>query len=353
MLDPDRTRPTLAVLAFGLLAAGPAHGLEVRKEWGPVAAPERGVFVEVVPRQDGSVLAATGDAVFSLDPGGQVALRGKGDRAILDPDGKAFGLWQKESFQVFEAGGQRLGSLPAPLLSTFKLAPGGELVYAPRVAVRREFGWVENVRLLRPDGTPTADFPAAGLEISRLPKDRIVYTLPGSLVARALDGKELWSAKLQVHKFESAGERTILVRRYVPGEVIHLDKGQRVAEAKVEGVVWNLAISPDGRSSAATTRTILYLFRDGRQTGMARLPVSYANSLDVSDRGEALVGGQDPRAKGRILLYRSNGTPLWQGEGATDRGAYRPGVRFAPGGDRFLVLEERGLSSFEILRSQP
>ena len=347
--------PRLALATALALAAAPGSGagVQVQKAWGPVAAPQGAAWLEAAPRADGSVLAATGNAVFSLAPGGTAKLLRSGDRAVLDPIGDAFGLWVKETFQVFDAAGAPLGALPAPPFSRFRLSPGGKLVYAPRIAVRREEPWVESVRLLRPDGAAGAEFAAPGLDISRLDADRIVYTLPASLVARALDGKEVWSAELGVHKFESAADRTILVPRYVPGRVVHLEAGKRVAESPVEGVVWNLAIAAGGHLSAATTQTLLYVFVDGRRTAQVRLPVAYANSLDVSARGGVLVGGQGPQGEGLLLLYDRQGTLLWRGEAGVDRGAYRPAVRFAPTGTRFVAREQRGLTVYDLIGGQP
>jgi hypothetical protein len=341
-----------ALLTLASASAGASPGVQVRKAWGP-AGPPTGVVVDAAPRQDGSVLAASGSAVFSFDVAGRVRSVAEGGAAVLDPSGQTCGIQRDDAFLIFDASGQPLGSLPALPHSLFKLALGGRAVYAPRIVLRREFGVVEDARLLRPDGTRLADFAARGLEISRLLEDRLVSTLPDSLQAHALDGTELWSVRLQVHKFESAGERTILVRRYVPGEVLHFDRGQRLSEAKVEGVVWNLAISPDSHVSAATTRTALSVFRDGKLTARVRLPVAYANSVAVSDRGEVLVGGQDAKGAASILLYDLQGDLLWSGSGGQDSAAYRPSVRFFPGGDRFLVIERQGLTAYDVSRSQP
>ncbi len=347
------------VVGAAVTAGAAIPGVQVRKAWGPVRAPEGGVFVEIAPRADGGLLAATGNQVSSIDSDGRMALLGgkdrgdRVDRAVLDPAGRAFGLREQGSFQVFDPRDGRRGSLPAPPVSIFKLVPGGALVYAPRVELRREEEWVEAVRFVRPDGTVAAEFPASGLESSRLLPDRIVYSLPDSLEARGLDGGELWRARLQVHKFESARNRTILVPRQVPGQVIHLEKGQRLTEERVEGIVWNLAIAPGSRFSAATTQTILYLFQDGRNAATVRLPVTYANSLDVSDRGEALVGGQGRQGDAQLFLYAADGTLLWRGQAGADRNGWRPAVRFSPGGDRFLVLESQGITAYDIVRSQP
>ncbi len=352
-------RPTLLSLALATLAAipaGAAPGVQVHRAWTSAVPPSGappGQLVDAAPRPDGSVLAATGDAVFDVDAAGQARPVARGGAVVLDPSGRAFGLRRDDALQLFDAAGQPLGALPAEPHALFKLAPGGRVVYAPRIVLRREFGVVEDARLVRPDGTRLAEFPAPGLEISRLLADRLVYALPDTLRARALDGAELWSLRVPAHKFEVAGERTILVRRHVPGEVLHFERDQRLSAARVEGVVWNLAIAPGARFSAATTRTTLTVFRDGTSTATVRLPVAYANSVDVSDRGDALVGGQDEKGVAALLLYDAQGTLLWHGQGGQDRAAYRPAVRFFPDGERFLVIERQTLTAYDLLRSQP
>ncbi|HEX6862430.1 MAG TPA: calcium-binding protein, partial [Thermoanaerobaculia bacterium] len=328
---------------------------DVKKAWGdaPVVAPGGEVFVDAAPRPGGGFLAATGGKVFSVSPAGAVAPLGSGDRAFLNPGGDTFGILQGNTFRVFDASGALLGSLPLEgAFSYFKLIPGGDLVFAPRVTtLGHEKGRVDRLRILRPDASVVADVPAPGLEISRLFADRIVYTLPSALIARRLDGTVLWNAPVDVHKLESAADRTILVPRYVPGRVIHLLGATQTSITNVDGVVWNLAMAPGGRFSAATTQTALYVFRDGELTAEIRLPVTYANSLAISDRGEALVGSQGAEGEGRAFLYHWQGNLLWEDAAATDRDAYRPAVRFAPGGDRFLLIEQRGLTAYDILRS--
>lgn len=327
---------------------------DVKKAWGetPVQPPGGGDFVEASPRPGGGWLAATDSRVFSVSAEGALAPVASGERAVSNPGGDTFGLYQGGGFRVFDAAGAPLGTFPGvEPFQYFKLIPGGNLVFAPRVRVTQETGTVESVRILRPDGSVVADFLAPGLEISRLSPDRIVYTQPSSLTARRLDGTVLWSAPRAVHKLESTGDRTLLVPRFVQGQVVHLSGAAEVASTAVDGTVWNLAMAPQGTYSAATTRTSLYVFQDGQPAAEVRLPVASANSLAVSDRGEILVGGQGPGGEGRILLYHFQGNLLWEGPAGLDRAGYRPAVHFAPGGDRFLVLERQGLTAYDIVRS--
>lgn len=353
----------LAGRAASAQSGNAASGIQVERQWGPLRSGDGAVFLEAVPRADGSALVATGNSVFRIEPEGTVAPLGSGDQALLNPDGETFALVRAGDLTLYEASVAGVSARPAelgklPHLDPFqivKLIPGGKLLYAPRVRVREETPWVESARILRPDLTPVADFPAQNLEISRFAagSGSIVYTQPHALTARRLDGGALWRAEVDVFDLETAAERTILVPRYVKGIVAHYLRGERIGSQAVEGVVWNLAISPSGRASAATTRDVLYLFRDGRLTGQVSLRVAYANSLAVSDRGEALVGGQSDQGVARLLLFDSLGKPLWSEEGGVDRNGYRPAVRFAPDGERFVVIEKRGLSAYRIERGQP
>jgi hypothetical protein len=347
------------VLPLALFAAQAEAGTLVRKIWGPLLPQDGGVFVEAAPRTDGSVLAATGNAVSHIDPQGAAALLGQGETALLNPGGESYALRHGGSFELYDAAAHPLGSYPGGGSSLrpwdiVKLLPGTELLYAPAVQPREELGVVESVRIFDSGLHPIGDFPAAGLEISRFAPDRIVYTQPGLLAARRFDGKPLWEAEVDVHKFETAADRTILVPRFVKSQVFHYLQGKRVGAQAVEGVVWNLAIAPAGHFSAAATRTILYLFEDGRLRASVPLRVSSASSLAVSDRGEVLVGGQPGMtAPAAIFLYDAQGRLLWQEEVGVDSNGYRPVVRFAPKGDRFIVIEKRGLSAYTIERSQP
>jgi hypothetical protein len=346
-------RILLAVSLVALTAAQAEAGTQVHRNWGPLL-PQDGVFVEAAPRADGSVLAATGNAVSQIDPQGAVTLLGQGESALLNPGGESYALRKKGSLEIYDAAAQPLGGYPAvgSALRPYdivKLIPGTELLYAPAVQPREELGVVDSVRIFDPHLHPIGDFPASGLEISRFGPDRIVYTQPGALAARRLDGKPLWEAEIDVHKFETAADRTILVPRFVKGQVFHYLQGKRAGAQPVDGVVWNLAIAPAGHFSAATTRTVLYLFEDGRLLSRVPLRVTSASSLAVSDRGEVLIGGQP----GEIFLYDAQGRLLWQEEVGDDDSGYRPAVLFAPKGDLFLVIEKRGLSAYSIERSQP
>jgi hypothetical protein len=336
-------------------APGSAEGdVRVQKTWSnaPLASPDGGVFVDAAARPDGGWLAATGGSVFSIGAEGSLVPLGSGDRAALNPGGETFALDRGRDFRLFRADGAPLGGVSGVQPYQYsKPVPGSDLVFSPRVRMIEEMGVVESVRFLRPDGTVVSDVPAPGLRISRLAADRIVYALPSELVARRLDGTELWNANVDVQKLESAADLTILVPRFTAGQVTHFQGPRQISSTPVDGVVWNLAVAPGGRFSAATTKTALYVFQEGALAAEVRLPVAFANTLDVSDRGEVLVGGQGPRGEGSVLLYHWQGHLLWSEQVAIDRSAYRPDVRFAPGGDRFLVLERRGITAYQILRS--
>lgn len=313
------TRRLLAAGLWLAAATGAEAGVLVQPVWtnAPIAAPGGGVFRDAAPLPGGGWQVSAGPGVFSLNPNGSVT---------------------------------PLTSSPPERHA--KRIPGSDLVLKLQTRVEGEEIAVDGARILRPDGGVAAELAAPGLEISRVLPDRILYSLPDSLHAVRLDGTELWRAGVAVHKFESAADRTILVPRRVPGRVIHLDGPREASSTRVDGVVWNLAIAPGGRYSAATTKTTLYLFDRGTLLAEVRLPLAYANTLDVSDRGEVLIGGQGERGDGHVLLYQGRGELAWRTTTSLDRNAYRPAVRFNPAGDGFLVLERRGASAYTFSGSK-
>jgi hypothetical protein len=351
-------------LALPLVAAPAAAGTQVHKIWGPLLPADGGVWVEAAPRTDGSALAATGNAVSQIDRQGALTPLGQGESALLNPGSESYALRHGGGYDIYDAAGQPLGAYPGSgsALQPYeivKLIPGTELLYAPAMQPREELGVVDSARIFDAGLHLIGDFPAPGLEISRFAADRIVYTQPRALVARRLAGTLLWQAEIDVHKFETAADRSIVVPRYVKGQVLHYLQGKRVAAQAVDGVVWNLAIAPSGHYSAATTRTVLYLFEDGHLVSSVPLRVGAISSLAVSDRGEALVGTQPAATTtgapggAEIFLYDLQGQLLWRETLGVDRNGYRPLVHFAPGGDGFAVIEKRGLSTYTIERSQP
>jgi hypothetical protein len=325
--------------------------VDVEAVWPAPKLPSGGLFVRAAALADGSFLTATGSSVFKTAENGMITPLGSGDLAYISPDGQRYALLTGSSLHLYDKDSTLLGTISGVSpFDYFKLVPGSNLVLAAHVAPSDDADQVESVSLLRPNGSSAADLVTNALQISRLTPQRIVYTTPTQLVARSHDGALLWSVAAKIHKLETAAGRTIAVPRYIPGRVTHMVEGAEVASHAVDGVVWNLAIAAGGSYSAATTRTRLYIFHDAELTASIPLPVASANTLDISDRGEVLIGGQDSAGDGVILLFHWQGNLLWQGQAGTDRSAYRPEVRFAAGGDRFMVLENRGLSAFDIER---
>ncbi len=328
--------------------------VDVEKPWGPapVAAPGGRPFEALGRRADGTVLAATGNGVFSVGPAGVIALLQAGDRAVVNPTGETFGLHVGDDFRIYDHQGVSLGTITGVTRSRFfRLIPGGDrlLVYTLRVALHT--ATVEGIRLQRADGTLVSEFTTPGLRISRFDAGDLVYATPNQLLRRRLDGTLVWAADVSLHRFEVAAGRIIAVPQHVPGRLLHLHNGVRTHESLVDGPLWNLAVSPSGEYSAATTQTTLYVFREGAPTAVVALEVAYANTLDVSDRGEILVGAQAAGGQGRILLYHYQGTRLWEEDLGSEPNAYRPAVSFAADGNRFFVIEAGGLAAYDIQRS--
>ena len=134
-------------------------------------------------------------------------------------------------------------------------------------------------------------------------------------------------------------------------QIFHFVGGVQSPVTPLGAPAWNLAISPNGTFSIATTKTTLVIFEDGTQKAAVELPLEYANSADVSDRGEVLIGGQDSSGLTHMLLFTKFGSLAWRESGPVDAQAFRPDVDFSPDGESFTVRAKTGLTAYEIDRT--
>jgi hypothetical protein len=330
----------------------------VARAWEAVA--REGVpFTWLAPTGDGAVLAATQTDVFRVDAAGQAVRVYAGTlgpprtRPVLNATGETFGILQRGGFALFDAGGERLTELPIAPLEYVKLIPGSRRVFLPKVQVLGiDEGVVTAVRIVNEHGTVDASFPTPGLRISRLTERHLVYATRSELVKTTLAGEGLWRIPAQVQSFELStdAQRIIATASADARIVLHLREAAEVGRTSLDGAVWNLAFSPSGTYSVATTQRTAYVFREGALRRSIRLRIASANSVAISDSGEVLVGGQDGRHRSHVLLYDTAGRRLWTTELETDTQGWRPEVRFLVDGDRFLVRGKRGVTSYRIER---
>jgi hypothetical protein len=316
-------------------------------------------FTSLAPTGDGAVLAATHTDVFRVDASGQAVRLYAGTpgpprtRPVLNATGETFGILHRGGFALFDAGGERLAELPIGPLEYVKLIPGSKRVFFPKVQVLGiDEGVVTAVRIVNDRGAVEISFPTPGLRISRLTDRHLVYATRSEVVKTTLAGEELWRIPAQIQSFELStdAQRVIATASEDTRVVLHFREAAEVGRTSLDGTVWNLAFSPSGKYSVATTQRTAYVFQEGTLRRSIRLRIASANSVAISDSGEVLVGGQDGRHGSHVLLYDTAGRRLWTTELEADTQAWRPEVRFLADGDRFLVRGRRGVTSYRIER---
>jgi hypothetical protein len=232
----------------------------------------------------------------------------------------------------------------------FKQVPSSQLVYSPEVQGDPENMHVSKGRILDAMGAVKWTFPANGLKFSRLTSAHIIYSTGLELVKSTFQGVEVWRTPVKVRKFEISGNsgRLIVNDAEDSAKVYHYNGGSRGGTDSLNAPVWNLAMSPGGKYSAASSQTKLHVYVDGNRESRVSLPVAYAVSLDINDKGEALVGGQDSDFTSHVLMYDASGYLLWEEKSVTDNNAWQPGVHFNPGGDSFVIRFKDGLKYYTI-----
>ncbi|MCP4549299.1 MAG: hypothetical protein GY835_22835, partial [bacterium] len=208
-------------------------------------------------------------------------------------------------------------------------------------------------RIVNSDGEVQSTFPAEGLQFHRLTANHVFYATKKEFVKTEISGAEEWRLPTRVEKFEASrdGQRVIVNHGEDTRTVLHYQDATQIGTASFETVVWNLAFSPSGKFSVATTQKEAHVFSEGQLTHSAALPVEYTISADISDRGEVIIGAQDTDHTGRLLLLDDAGEVAWLSNGDIDDHAFRPHVRFYQDEDHFIVLDNSGLTAFSINRS--
>lgn len=314
-------------------------------------------FARFLPLAAGGALASTREGdVYAIDSGGRETLLLAASeppaptRVVFNGTGDTFGILHEDGFSVYDAQGGKLSDLPLQP-GFYKLVPSGRRIYSPEV---REDGpedrTVINARILDGLGVVQASWPVPGLEISRLTSQHLVYATATELIKTTLAGTELWRTPVRVRKLAVSDDATrSIVNSARDSNTIHqFAEETMIGTDRFERAVWNLAISPDGRHSAATSQTELRMYQDGVLKHAIELPVEFAVSVDVNDRGGVLVGGQAARHVAYVALYDAGGALIWEDRSAPDDNAWRPEVRFDASGDHCVVRHKDKLTSYTI-----
>jgi hypothetical protein len=158
---------------------------------------------------------------------------------------------------------------------------------------------------------------------------------------------------MRVRKIEISRDAVYgIVNSAFDSSKIHIYKEEtELGNDNVDGPVWNIAISPDGRFAAASSQTRLHIYADGTRIAAIDLNLEYTVSVAVNNSGEVLVGGQKSGHGAHVALYDRDGALLWEESAGTDNSAWRPEVRFDTSGDHYFVRHKERLASYSIVRA--
>lgn len=359
-----------SALALGTLAAlgiacadtpertetrGASQALGAALKW-TVASSEP--FIDLAPKSDGSVLATTRRSVLAIDPAGNktVLFEDKGKESVGPPhvlegvDG--FLVRTTKGAVVHDAAGAKTASLSLGTNEYARLIPGSLGTFAPHArSTDPENGSVDEGRVFSETGVLAAKFPSDGLLQSRTTKSSVFWATRSSLTKTKLDGGEVWSAPIAAHRFETdVVGRFFAVNRTGDTRVLELyEESNLIGKSTFDAPLWNVAIAPNGIYAAACSKKVLRLFKGGKLVATIPLAGVYPVSLDVSERGDVLLGTQDERKKTTgVSLFDASGAAVWNASFDEDTNAYRPDVRFMPDGKGFFVRGKAGISFYAM-----
>ncbi len=347
---------------LGLLGCGePTSELSAEQAWVVQTAGEGNPFVYAAPQENGNILALAhrGD-VFNISDGEARHVYNPETRAsvVLSPSGDTFVVLgdqaNKGIYTLLDASGATLGTPRISPRGYVRPIPGSSLIFSPEYQMAGiGKGVVVKGRIVNAGGEIQSTFPAHGLQFHRLTPNHVFYATIKEFVKTKITGEEEWRIPLRVEKFEAANDGEHLIVNF--GEdtraVMHYLNKEQVAKTSFDSVVWNLAISPSGKFSVATTQKEAHIFLEGVLQHSVALPVEFAISADISDLGEVVIGAQDEDHTGHLLLIDDAGGVAWESFGGIDDHAFRPNVRFYQDEDHFVVLDSTGLTAFAINRS--
>jgi hypothetical protein len=274
----------------------------------------------------------------------------------VDPSGGRFAVIGGTTTQVYNVSNPTTPAFSVPARGgPVVLVPGTNLVYVATGTFGLDRFQVVGAQIYAPSGL-SATFSTPGLMLERLTSSALVWATRTQLVATTLAGAERWRINLSLVTFEvSANGQTLVGLLNAPGSstIVHvrLSDGAVIGTTALNGVFWNLAAAPGGRFTAATTQTSLTVFDTGKVSRTVDLPVTWANTVDVSDQGYAAVGGQVAPRQGQLVLVGPPGSGTTVIGGSSEIDAYRPGVQFFPGGQSVLLNSMTGLQAYSVQRT--
>ncbi|MDD5307549.1 MAG: hypothetical protein PHU25_09550 [Deltaproteobacteria bacterium] len=322
------------------------------------------IFINAVSAPGGGLLASTsfGDVYRVSDTGATSLLfDGNSDvprpRALLNPAGNTFIVRDAESISLYDADGTLLGTSAVEGAHFSRPVTNTELIFVPQWNADIGEGESENPviggSIIDADGNVQSSFSAEGLRGLNITSARMIYLTRDDIVVLNLQGDELWRVPQRAESFDASEQATKLIVEdgQDTTRVLHFHGALQAHAVSLGGAVWNVAMSPDGVYSAATTEQAVHIFHDGELRVSKSLPVTYAVSVDVSNLGEVVVGGQNADATPHLFLLDRNGKILWEDQGTNvDRYGWRPEVRFQTGGEAITARTKSGIGFYQIER---
>jgi hypothetical protein len=312
------------------------------------------LFGAVVPRTDGTLWAAGLRGAYRVDAAGTATLFAPSiaKSFLVDPaDGGFIGVVSGSDFVIYDASGTQQASVAVPDNASVALAPGRAVA-----AMKLLTGVVEEgldttaVRLVGEGHDVT--FPVSDFRRSFPTRDYYLHTTSTEIIVHDYAGNEL-------HRYPSAadlmaastGSRAFgfVVHGTTSVAYTHLPSGALGTPVALDGPVWNLALSPDGRFMVATTKQKVYLFLDGAVVNTVPIAVAYINSADVSNEGLVVLGTQNNDQTTQLRGLGPQGViGFTRSRPSLDGRGYHPAVRFTPDGRGFVSSERDGASIFNL-----
>ncbi len=326
---------------------------------------DNAIYVDAVTAPDGSTLAYTSyGAVHKIDETGATSelLSGSGDvsgpSVTLNSGGDTFLERDSDTLALYDYNGDPLGSFSVADAYYARQIPGTELILLPQIDHISGDGELPNGlytggRIVDSTGILQYEFTSDGLAPLEITSENIVYLTPDEIVVLSLQGVELRRMTQKVESLDTSDNaaKIIVEDGSDTTRVVHFDGAASIHEVSLGEAVWDVAISPDGIYSAATTKNAVHIFHEGELQISTPLPVAFTASLDVSNHGEVTVGAKNADGSTHLFLLNNYGMILWEEEtGIVDRYGWRPDVAFQNDGEAISVRTRNGIDFFLIER---
>lgn len=328
---------------------------DAEQEWEvPAAGP--GGFGLAVPTADGSVVAKTTDNVILTSSTGSVTnLLAPGRRRFrVDESSGEFGYYSPNTLESFSQTGTFAGSLPMTVPGSVAFVPGSSAVLLIQGKGEHDRSEWTGFRLAASGNLGPVVATPGMMEFVAGPSE-FVYTTKTELVCVSLSGVQRWRVPRPLIRMALSENGQTLVGAYANNgpKFVHISMttGAVSAPVALPSAPYSLDVSPSGAFASVALKNRVLIFQNGAQKRGIDLPFAHFASSDLSDKGELLVGGADSAGRTLLQLIGDTGTGFWLEEpGPIDQGAYRPHVRFRPGGNDFVVVRASGLSSYRTTK---